>query len=661
MALSDWRRSRRRERRDTRKHRLVGFEPLESRWLLSGGLNEITSLDANGFTPTSLQLNGSATLRGTNLQLTDGGANENGSAFDAVPVDVTQSFTTSFKFQLTPNGSLTPGAGITFDIQNSGGPSELQNGHQDALGLTLAPHVAISFENEDPNPWPNSPGGPQTDNATGLYINAVPSFVDSSEVAIPKAQIDLSSGHVFLATVAYTAPTATVPGQIQETINDTVTGLSWTHIYTNVNIASDFALRDVSGQFAYAGFTASTGSPSNDGGPGYVYGQGQSTQSVLNWTWNEGASAPAPPYQGTFTTTSAELTSGAVYDANGQLVRTLWQGNTLPAGTYSFAWDGLDQFGNPLNPSTNPGPYTFQVTGNSGIIVSNSIANNTSDPTNPNGSISALGVWGVAVSADGSKVWAATTGGDTAGGGFVKELNGSGGVDAQQSTWLMNYAAGTAVATDSGYLYAAVSFGPFTGGYGIIKINLSNYDQIQGFSDWGVQNPDGSQVVYANGDHYLNVLPNNNNYLAIRAIAVSNPTNPNQGSLWVADYDDNLLRQYDKVTGAQIGTPIPVDSPTGASLRERAFPARQRLGRARDHARRPSQSDLGVHSLRSADPGRDRDQRTGRRGLARDRQRQSVRRRSWRGAGACFQPLRRHGGQRFSAAARGRPRVVRPR
>ena len=566
MASWHWARPRRRERKQSPKRGPVGFDALEPRCLLSTGLNEITSLDASGFTPTSLQLNGSATLVGTNLQLTNGGANQNASAFSAVPVDVSRSFTTSFQFQLTPNGSTPLGAGFTFDIQNSGGPTELQSAHQDALGLTQGPHVAISFETVNPNPWPSSSSGPQTDNATGLYINTVPSFVDSSEVAIPTAQIDLHSGHVFLATIAYTAPTASAPGQIQETINDTVTGSSWTHTYANVDIASGFQLKDVSGQYAYAGFTASTGSPTNNGGAGYVYGQGQSTQSVLNWTWSDGTTAPALPYRGTFTTTTAALTSGGVYDANGQLVRTLWQGNQLPAGTYSLAWDGLGQSGNALDPTINPDPYTFQVSANSGTIASNSIANNSSDPTNPNASISALGVWGVAVSADGSKVWAATTGGDTAGGGFVKQLNGGGTVNAQASAWMMNYAAGSAVATDSGFLYAAVSFGPFTGGYGIIKINLASYDQSQGFSDWGVQNPDGSQVVFANGDHYLNVLPNDNNYLAIRAIAVSNPSNPNQGSLWVADYDHNLLRQYDKVTGAQIGVPIAVDSPTGVAV-----------------------------------------------------------------------------------------------
>src|SRR4029077_15857515 len=69
---------------------------------------------SSGFTATGLQLNGGATLNGTRLRLTDGGANEGRSAFFSTPVNV-QSFTTNFSFQMT---SATAD-GMAFVIQNN--------------------------------------------------------------------------------------------------------------------------------------------------------------------------------------------------------------------------------------------------------------------------------------------------------------------------------------------------------------------------------------------------------------------------------------------------------------------------------------------------------------------------------------------------------------
>ena len=531
--------------------------------LMTGLPNEITPLYSSGFTTTSLQLNGSASLSGNRLRLTDGGLNQNASAFSTTPVDVSGDFSTTFTFQLMPNGTGPFGAGFAFDIQNSGGPTELQRQHEDALGLTLGPHLAISFETVNPNPWPGWSGGPQTDNATGLYLSTVPAFNDTTEVPIPTSVIDLHSGHVISATIAYHASS----GQVVETLTDLSTTSSWSHIYSNLNLVNLFKTVDVDGTKAYAGFTASTGNPKNDGGSAYVYGKGTSTQDILNWQWQGSNSATAPlPYQGTFTLSAASTTSGAVYDANERLVRTLWQANALPVGTYGLMWDGLDQYGATLDPAKNPGPYSFNVTSSAETASSRAIANTTADPTNPVASVGALGLWGVAVSNDGSKIWTATTGGDTSGGGFVKEFGGSGSVNVNPSTWMFNYHAGTAVAADSGYLYVAVASWNWSGEYGIVKINLANYDQVAGFTDWNHANPDGSQVVSTNGYHYLSVLKNNTHYLSLRGVAVSNPDDPNHGSLWVTDYDDNLLRQYDKVTGDQIGNPVAVNRPTGVAV-----------------------------------------------------------------------------------------------
>src|SRR5207249_12241791 len=54
----------------------------------------------SGFTATGLQLNGSATLNGTRLRLTDGGGVEAGSAFFTTAVNV-RSLPTDFSLKLT--------------------------------------------------------------------------------------------------------------------------------------------------------------------------------------------------------------------------------------------------------------------------------------------------------------------------------------------------------------------------------------------------------------------------------------------------------------------------------------------------------------------------------------------------------------------------------
>ena len=76
-----------------------------------------TTSFAQGFAGSGgqLTLNGSAKIQSGQLQLTDGGGNEAGSAFLSAPLDVAQ-FTTQFRFQLT-NAQAD---GFTFTIQNQG-------------------------------------------------------------------------------------------------------------------------------------------------------------------------------------------------------------------------------------------------------------------------------------------------------------------------------------------------------------------------------------------------------------------------------------------------------------------------------------------------------------------------------------------------------------
>ena len=108
-----------------RRGRSLSFEQLEGGALLAALPNEITSLYSNGFNPTSIHLNGNASLVGTRLRLTDGGQDETSSAFYATPVDVSESFTTSFEFQISPAGGTGTGGAFTFDIQNELGPASV--------------------------------------------------------------------------------------------------------------------------------------------------------------------------------------------------------------------------------------------------------------------------------------------------------------------------------------------------------------------------------------------------------------------------------------------------------------------------------------------------------------------------------------------------------
>ena len=69
----------------------------------------------SGFNSAGMSFNGSATLSGTRLRLTNGGTAQAGSAYFSTPINITN-FTTDFSFQL----SSAQADGMTFTIQNTG-------------------------------------------------------------------------------------------------------------------------------------------------------------------------------------------------------------------------------------------------------------------------------------------------------------------------------------------------------------------------------------------------------------------------------------------------------------------------------------------------------------------------------------------------------------
>ena len=108
-----------------------------------------------------LTLNGSARISGSNLELTDGGFSEAGSAFNTNQVYV-GNFSTSFNFQITP-GHCPHGRRL--DLHDPGERARTPSGSAEATSVTgeSTPSVAIKFDLYDN-------AGEGTD-STGIYTN----------------------------------------------------------------------------------------------------------------------------------------------------------------------------------------------------------------------------------------------------------------------------------------------------------------------------------------------------------------------------------------------------------------------------------------------------------------------------------------------------------
>lgn len=190
---------------------------------------------------TGLSLNGSTTINGSKLELTNGGGNQVASTFTTSKISVAK-FDAQFSFQL-----VNPSAdGFTFALQSTsptalgqlGGGLGYGPDHVGGGGASIANSVAIKFDLYD-----NQGEGV---NSTGVYLNgAAPTNVGS--VNLTGSGIDLHSGHVFNVSLSYDGTILT------EKITDATTGASFTQTYT-VNIASA-----VPGSQGYVGFTAGTG------------------------------------------------------------------------------------------------------------------------------------------------------------------------------------------------------------------------------------------------------------------------------------------------------------------------------------------------------------------------------------------------------------------
>ena len=228
---------------------------------------------ASGFpSATGLQLNGATKVNSNNLELTDGGSYEAGSAFWSTPVNI-QAFTTNFTFQLTS----AVADGFTFTIQNAGTTALGNLGGGLGYGVNpnggttggIANSVAIKFDI-----YSNSGEG---SDSTGMYTDGA--SPTNPAVNLTSSGIVLSSGDNISAQLVYNGTTLTL------NLTDTVTNNTFSQAFT-INIPST-----VGANTAYVGFTGGTGG-------------GAAIQNIKTWTFTSGTTQVTAAATPTFTPAS---------------------------------------------------------------------------------------------------------------------------------------------------------------------------------------------------------------------------------------------------------------------------------------------------------------------------------------------------------------------
>ncbi len=282
--------------------------------------------------PSPLQLNGSAKINGSALELTDGAGGEAGSAFTTSVVSVAK-FTTTFRFHLSaPNAD-----GFTFTVQGVGPTALGSSGGGLGYGTdgvnpgpVIGTSVAVKFDL-----YNNSGEGI---NSTGLYLNGA-SPTNLGSVNLSGTGIDLHSGDVFSVNLAYNGKTLT------ETITDTLTGASFTTSYA-VNIAGVLG-----GGNGFVGFTGGTGGLT-------------ATQDILSWTYSP--VTVSPNFAGGFASTSGLQLNGSARVSGSRLRLTDGAGGEA-ASAFTTSSVDASQFATSFTfQLTNPGAdgITFTLQAN---------------------------------------------------------------------------------------------------------------------------------------------------------------------------------------------------------------------------------------------------------------------------------------------------------
>ena len=283
-----------------------------------------------GFAPGTLTLNGGATINGTSLELTDGGQNEQRSAFFTIPVNI-QQFNTAFNFQLTkPNAD-----GFTFTIQGNS-PSAV-GGPGGSLGYNGVPEsVAVKFDL-----FSNQGEG---SDSTGIYTNGASPMLPSIDLS--STGINFHSGDIFNAQLTYNGVTLTV------VITDTVTNASATQNYT-INIPAT-----VGGSTAYVGFTGGTGGAT-------------AIQQILNWSFSSVA-LTGPAYSNGFYASPQQMTYNGGAVLAGSAVQLTDGGKNETRSAFYTSPVNVQQFSTNFDfqlTNANADGFTFTIQGDGPTAV----------------------------------------------------------------------------------------------------------------------------------------------------------------------------------------------------------------------------------------------------------------------------------------------------
>jgi Malectin domain/Legume lectin domain/Chitobiase/beta-hexosaminidase C-terminal domain len=241
-------------------------------------------------TPTGMQFNGTTDLDDSRLQLTNGGANQAGSAFFTTPMNISN-FTTDFTFQL----SDAMADGITFTIQNSSagatalGPGGGGLGYgPDAPGGTpgISNSVAVKYDL-----YSNNGEG---DDSTGLYTNGASPTTPATDMT--SSGVILNNGDTMAVHISYNGTTLTM------TITDSTVNATFTTSWP-INIP-----QTIGGNMAFVGFTGGTGGLS-------------ASQKIETWTFASTATSTqvqtpllspgSETFSGTATVSITDPTSGS--------------------------------------------------------------------------------------------------------------------------------------------------------------------------------------------------------------------------------------------------------------------------------------------------------------------------------------------------------------
>lgn len=302
------------------------------------------SLDlSGGFSTGVVKLNGNSKLNGTRLRITDGTANQAGSAWYALPLNI-QKFTTSFNFQIT--GGTTPTAdGFAFVIQ--GGPNSAIGPGGGGLGYgpdnptnpaasnnaPIGKSIAVKFDL-----YSNAKEGVDS---TGLYTAGASPTIPA--VDMTSSGVNLHLTNVINAQLEYDGVNLTL------ILTDSVTAATFTNTW-QIDIPGA-----VGGNVAFVGFTGGTGGNT-------------AIQEIINWTLTSNPGSAAIPtfnppggnysspqtvsisdttpsavihytIDGTAPTSASKIYAGAVSVSSSQTIQAIAIANGyLPSGTGSASY-----------------------------------------------------------------------------------------------------------------------------------------------------------------------------------------------------------------------------------------------------------------------------------------------------------------------------------